>query len=77
MRQAGHVTIWGRGEVYTELWWGNLRKRDHLQDPGLNGKVILKWVFRRWAVEVWTGSIWLSLETVGGHVNAEMNLHFP
>jgi len=34
----------GREEVYTELWWGYLRKRDHLGDPGADWK-ILKCIF--------------------------------
>jgi hypothetical protein len=33
----------GRGEVYTGFWWGNLRERDHLEDPGIVGRIILKW----------------------------------
>jgi hypothetical protein len=37
-----------RGEVYTGFWWGNLRERDHLKDPGEDGKIILRWVFRKW-----------------------------
>jgi hypothetical protein len=27
------LCLWGRGETYTEFWWGNLRERDHLEDP--------------------------------------------
>jgi hypothetical protein len=38
----------GRGEVYTEFWWGNLRERDHLGDPGVDGRIILRWIFRKW-----------------------------
>jgi hypothetical protein len=49
--------------VYTGFWWGNLRERDHLEDPGIDGSVKLKWVFRKW---VWTGSIWLRIGTGGG-----------
>jgi len=30
----------GRSEVYTGFWWGDLRERVHLEDPGLNGKII-------------------------------------
>jgi len=29
-------------EVYTEFWWGNLRERDHLEDPGVDGRKILR-----------------------------------
>jgi len=27
--------------VHTGFWWGNLRERDHLEDPGLDGRIIL------------------------------------
>jgi hypothetical protein len=56
MRWAGHVTYRGRGEAYTGFWWGNLRKRDHLQDPGVDGRIQLRWIFRKWDVGAWTGS---------------------
>jgi len=46
MRWAGHVACVGRGEVPTGFWWGYLRERDHLEDPGLDRCVILKWIFR-------------------------------
>jgi len=34
-------TYGGRGEVYAGLWWGNLRERDHLEDLGVGGRIIL------------------------------------
>jgi len=38
------------GEVYTEFSWGNLRERDHFEDPGVDGRIILSWIFRKWVV---------------------------
>ena len=55
MRWTGHVArrVWGRVEVHTEFSWGNLREGDHLEDPGLDGRMILNgslgsgmWEFR-------------------------------
>jgi hypothetical protein len=43
----------GRGEVYTGFWWGNPRKRDHLEDPGLNGTVIKRRNFRMYGDMFW------------------------
>jgi len=39
-----------------------------LEDPGVYEKIILKWVFRRWDVGVWTGSIWLMIGAVGWYL---------
>jgi len=39
--------VWRRGEVYTEFWWKNLRERDHMEDPGVDDKTILIWIFRK------------------------------
>ena len=33
--------------MHTGFWWGNLRERDHLEDPGIGGRV-LKWIFKKW-----------------------------
>jgi len=41
MRWAGNVARMGRGEVYTGFWWGNLRERDHLEDPGVDRRIKL------------------------------------
>jgi len=54
--------------VYTGFWWGNLRKIDHLGDTGVDGRIKLRWIFRKWDVRVWTGSSWLMIGTVSGHL---------
>jgi hypothetical protein len=53
--------IWGKGEACTGFWWGNLRERDHWRDPGADGMIILRWIFRTWDVGIWIGSIWLRI----------------
>jgi hypothetical protein len=56
----------GRG-VYRGLV-GNLRKREHWGDPGVDGKIILGRIFRKWDVGVWTGLGWLRIEIGVGHL---------
>ena len=43
----GMWRVWGRGEVCTGFWWGNLRERDHWGDPDVYGRIILGWIFRK------------------------------
>jgi hypothetical protein len=40
--------------------------RDHLEDPDIDGRLILRWIFRKWDVGLWTGSSWLRIWTGGG-----------
>jgi hypothetical protein len=54
--------VWGRGEVHTGFWWGNLREGNNLKDQDVDGKIMLKWVFENW-YGAWTGSIWLRIGT--------------
>jgi len=66
-RLAGHVACMGekRG-VYRG---GNLRERDHLEDPRIDGRmIVIRWIFSKWDVWVWTGSSWLRIGTRGGHL---------
>jgi hypothetical protein len=58
----------GKRKAYTVFWWGNLRKRDHLEDPVIDRRIILRWIFRKWGVGLRTGLIWLSIGTGGGHL---------
>jgi hypothetical protein len=61
-------TYGGRGEAYTGFWWGKLRERDQLGDSGVDGRIIIRWIFRKWDVGVWTGSSWLKIGTGGGNL---------
>ena len=59
--------------MYTEFWLGNLKERDHMKDPGVDGRIILKWIFRR---RMW-GMDWIDLaqgrDRWRALVNAVMN----
>jgi hypothetical protein len=43
----GHVARMGRGEACTGYWLGNVRERDHWKDPGVEGSIILRWIFNK------------------------------
>jgi hypothetical protein len=51
--------------VHTGFWWRNLREGDQQKDLNVYGRIILKWIFKKW-VEAWTVSIWLRIGTGGG-----------
>jgi hypothetical protein len=53
-------------EVRTGFWWGDLREGDHLGDPGVDRRIILKWIFKEWNGWAWTGLSWLRIGTGGG-----------
>ena len=50
MRWTEHVARGGEGteELHAGFWWSTLRAKDHLEDPGINGSLILRWIFRKW-----------------------------
>jgi hypothetical protein len=34
--------------VHAGFWWGNVREGDHLEDLGVDGRLILKWILKQW-----------------------------
>jgi len=57
--------MWRRVEMYTVFCW---ETRDHLGDPGIDGRILLRWIFRKWDLGAWTGSIWFRIGTGGRHL---------
>jgi hypothetical protein len=60
------LQVGGGGVVHTGFWWGTLMERDHLEDPGVDGRKICKCIFKKWDWDM----DWIEL-------NAVMNLWFP
>jgi hypothetical protein len=63
--------------LHTEFWWGNLREREYFEDPGVDGRIILRWIFRK--LDRGMGSIDLALgrDRWRALVNAVMNIQLP
>jgi hypothetical protein len=65
------ICIWGREDAYKGFWWGNLRVRHHLGDQGVDWRIILRCIFRKWIELAQERDRWRTL------VNAAMNLRVP
>jgi hypothetical protein len=65
--------------VDTGFWWKNLRERDHLGNASIDGKIVLRGIFSKWDVVVWTGSSCLRIgrDMWRALVNAVINLRVP
>ena len=57
-----------KGELCTRFCWGNLRERDHWGDGDVDGRIILRWILRKWEEVVGTGWSWLRIGTGGGRL---------
>jgi len=68
MRWAGHVARMRERRGVHRVLVGKPRGKRLLGDPGVDGRTILRWIFRKWNVGVWTGLSWLRTGTSGGHL---------
>jgi hypothetical protein len=67
----------GREEVHEGFWWGNLKKGDHLEDPILDGSIILKLIFEKWDGDMDWIDLAQDMDRWRALVNAVMNLRVP
>jgi len=51
--------------MYAGIWWRYLKERYHVEDLGLDGRIIFNWIFKEWNGRAWSGFIWLSKGTGG------------
>ena len=65
---GGACCAYGGGERPIQGFGGKPEGRNHLRDLDVDGMIILKWIFRKWDVGMWTGSSWLRIGTSGGHL---------
>jgi len=65
---GGLAARMGESRVYTGFQCVNLRERDHSVDPGVDGRIILRWIFWKLDIRVRIGLIWLRIGMGGGHL---------
>jgi hypothetical protein len=74
---GGTCSTYGGKEAHTGLWWGDLKEGEHFGDPGVDRRIILKWIFKKWD----GGADWIELaqdrDRWRALVNAVMNLRVP
>jgi hypothetical protein len=65
MSWVGLVTRIGERGCSYGFWYEDLREGGHLEDPGIVGRILLKWILNEWD-EALTGLIWFRIGTGGG-----------
>jgi len=65
---GGACNTYGGEERCIQGFGGKHEGKDHVGDPDVDGRIILRWIFWKWDVEVWTGSSWARTGTGGGHL---------
>jgi len=55
--------VWWTWVMPTGFWWGDLMERDHLERPGIYGRIILRCIFRKWEGGAFTDLKWFRTGT--------------
>ena len=50
--------VWETVEMNTGFWWGDLMDGQHFKVIGADGRIIIKWIFKKWDGQAWTGLTW-------------------
>jgi hypothetical protein len=68
MRWTGHVACTREGRDVYKISVGKPKGKRPLGRQGIDGRIILRQIFRKGDVGIWTGLNWLRIETGGGHL---------
>ena len=68
MRWVGHVARMGERRGVYRVLVGKPKGKRPLGRSDVDGRIILRWIFRKWDVGIWTGSRWLRIGTGVGHL---------
>jgi len=68
MRWTGHVARMAARRGACRVSVGKPEGKSYLGDPGIDGRIILRWIIRKWVVRAWTGSSWIRIGTGGGQL---------
>jgi hypothetical protein len=60
--------VWGEEGRIEGFQWEDLMQRDDLEYTGIDGRIILKCILKKWIGEAWTGLVWLRMRRGGGRL---------
>jgi hypothetical protein len=61
--------------MHTSFQLEKLKRTDYLEDPGIDGMVILECILKRWRGRLWNGFFWLRIGACGGNLVETVKNH--